>query len=450
MFALLASALIVATATQQIDTTVTVRPGSRLDLNNFEGSVTVGDLGQERGTGPGRSRRDEGDVDVDVSGSSVSIRSSGRYGPETVDYQLTVPVDIHLAITGQSGDVTIDGTKGEISVETVEGEIRVTGGAGLISLRSVDGSITLSGARGRMELNSVDGEIRLTNVAGEIRAQAVDGEITMDGVDSSVGGGPIGGRRDQLPRSDKGWGALSPGLARRRRHRDDAGDQRKRVGFDLQRQHGIGLPDHAERYHAREAHELHHGDRKRAPRDRVVRWYGEPAKRRHGPIDPGRPGTNEFTTLECIMIRMTVAALMAAGLVPVLHAQEPFKWQGKLAAGKTIEIKNINGDVHATGGSGSDVTVTARKSARKSNPDDVEIRVVEHENGVTICAVYPSRKNSRPTIAHRGLMVTMTAITTMSKWTSMSRCPRACGSWAVRSMVRSLPNRSPRTPRDTR
>jgi hypothetical protein len=93
------------------------------------------------------------------------------------------------------------------------------------------------------------------------------------------------------------------------------------------------------------------------------------------------------------MTRITVAALMVAGLVPVLHAQEPFKWQGKLAAGKTIEIKNINGDVHASGGSGSDVTVTARKSARKSNPDDVEIRVVEHEDGVTICAVYPSRKN---------------------------------------------------------
>ena len=93
------------------------------------------------------------------------------------------------------------------------------------------------------------------------------------------------------------------------------------------------------------------------------------------------------------MNRITVAALLVAGLVPVLHAQEPFKWQGKLAAGKTIEIKGINGDVHASGGSGSDVTVTARKSARKSNPADVEIRVVEHEDGVTICAVYPSRKN---------------------------------------------------------
>jgi hypothetical protein len=128
MFAFLASALIVATAVQQIDTTVTVRPGSRLDLNNFEGSVTIGVWAKSAVRVQADPEDDEGDVDIDVSGSSVSIRSSGRYGPETVDYHLTVPADINLSISGQSGDVTIDGTKGEITVESVEGEIRVSGG----------------------------------------------------------------------------------------------------------------------------------------------------------------------------------------------------------------------------------------------------------------------------------------------------------------------------------
>jgi DUF4097 and DUF4098 domain-containing protein YvlB len=184
MFAILASALIAATAVQQMDTTVTVRPGSRLDLNNYEGSVTVTTWAKSAVRVQADPEDEDGDVDVDVSGNNVSIRSSGRYGPQTVDYRLTVPADISISISGQSGDVSIDGTKGEISVETVEGEIRVNGGGGLISLRSVDGSITLTGARGRMELNSVDGEVRLTNVAGEIKVQAVDGAITLDGVDS--------------------------------------------------------------------------------------------------------------------------------------------------------------------------------------------------------------------------------------------------------------------------
>jgi hypothetical protein len=36
--------------------------------------------------------------------------------------------------------------------------------------------------------------------------------------------------------------------------------------------------------------------------------------------------------------------------------------------------------------------VTASKHGRKSDPDEVEIRVVENGDGVTICAVYPSSR----------------------------------------------------------
>ena len=187
MLAIFASALLLASSAQEIDTTVAVRPGARLELNNFDGSVTIRTWTKSsvRVQADLEDAEDEHPVDVTLSGNTLTVRSSGRYGPETIDYELTVPADINLAISGQSGDVTIEGTKGEISVETVEGEIKVTGGGGLISLRSVDGGITLTGARGSVDVNSVDGEIRLTNVVGEIRAQAVDGAITLDGVESS-------------------------------------------------------------------------------------------------------------------------------------------------------------------------------------------------------------------------------------------------------------------------
>ncbi len=82
-----------------------------------------------------------------------------------------------------------------------------------------------------------------------------------------------------------------------------------------------------------------------------------------------------------------VAALL---LVPrAAAAQGEFHWKGKVAPGKAIEIKGVNGDVRAVAGSG-DVEVTAVKHARRSDPDDVKIEVVQHEDGVTICAVYPS------------------------------------------------------------
>jgi hypothetical protein len=41
------------------------------------------------------------------------------------------------------------------------------------------------------------------------------------------------------------------------------------------------------------------------------------------------------------------------------------------------------------------VEVIARKSARRSDPDDVKLEVVEYAGGVTICAVYPTPRMER-------------------------------------------------------
>src|SRR5436309_12948653 len=72
-----------------------------------------------------------------------------------------------------------------------------------------------------------------------------------------------------------------------------------------------------------------------------------------------------------------------------LAAQGDFHWRGKIATGREIEIKGVNGDVRAVAGSGGETEVTATKRAKRSDPDDVKIEVVEHEGGGTICAVYP-------------------------------------------------------------
>lgn len=83
---------------------------------------------------------------------------------------------------------------------------------------------------------------------------------------------------------------------------------------------------------------------------------------------------------------------------------DEFRWSGRLAAGRTIEIKGLNGDVRAEASSGNEVEVTATKTARRSDPKEVEIRVVEHSGGVTICAIYPNAAPSQPnTCAPEGI-----------------------------------------------
>lgn len=78
-----------------------------------------------------------------------------------------------------------------------------------------------------------------------------------------------------------------------------------------------------------------------------------------------------------------------------IHADD-FAWSGRLARGKTIEVKGINGGIVAEGTSGGEVEVTAVKHARRSDPDDVQIEVYERDGGVTICALYPTPPGERP------------------------------------------------------
>ena len=86
------------------------------------------------------------------------------------------------------------------------------------------------------------------------------------------------------------------------------------------------------------------------------------------------------------------AALLVAA--PTLAAQD-FHWTGKLAAGKRLEIKGVNGAIRAMATSGDQIDVTAHKTARRSDPDEVEIKVVPFEDGVAICAVYPTPRRAR-------------------------------------------------------
>lgn len=90
-----------------------------------------------------------------------------------------------------------------------------------------------------------------------------------------------------------------------------------------------------------------------------------------------------------IILLATVAGLSAAS------DGTSFRWSGKVAPGRLIEIKGVNGSIRAEATTGSDVEVTAEKTSRRSDPAGVRFQVVDNGNGVTVCAVYPSR-HGRP------------------------------------------------------
>jgi hypothetical protein len=90
-----------------------------------------------------------------------------------------------------------------------------------------------------------------------------------------------------------------------------------------------------------------------------------------------------------LLVGMTV--VLGAGLAagPALAQETPFRWTGTLAAGQVIEVKGIMGSVVAEpAAAGGPAEVVAEKRGRPTDFSEVEIRVVEASDGVTICAVY--------------------------------------------------------------
>ena len=167
------------------DTTVAVPQGSRLRLQNQGGDVTIKtwDRNQIRIQADHSSRSA---IEVDVRGQVVEIESKGRRGlSSVVDYQLTVPAWMALDIGGMYAEVSIDGTKAPVKVETLEGNISLRGGVETVTLRTVNGRIDVTGARGRVELHAVSEGVTVTDVGGgDLVVESVSGDIDLRRIDA--------------------------------------------------------------------------------------------------------------------------------------------------------------------------------------------------------------------------------------------------------------------------
>jgi DUF4097 and DUF4098 domain-containing protein YvlB len=177
--------LLVLALLQQIDSTVPVQRGQRLEVSSYAGEIAVKTWDRNAV----RVAADLGDrtrVEIDRSATSVTIRTEGRRGvPRMVDLVITAPSWMPLDLSGVNTHVSVVGARGPVSVETVQGEVDVEGGNGLVSLQSVQGSVDLKGAKGRLEVHSVNEDVSVSNSSGEVTAETVNGDITLSRVDAT-------------------------------------------------------------------------------------------------------------------------------------------------------------------------------------------------------------------------------------------------------------------------
>ena len=181
-------------AQQQTDTTFSVRPGSRIEVETFGGSITVRSWNRDAVRVQAQhSRRDV--IDIDARGSSVRIEAEGHMGvAKDVRFTVTVPRASHIEASGVQTDIDIEGVTGDVDAETVQGDIRVVGG-GRLKVESVEGDLVISGARGRVAASTVNRGIQVRDVVGDLELETVNGPIIVQKVQAtSVDASTVNGR----------------------------------------------------------------------------------------------------------------------------------------------------------------------------------------------------------------------------------------------------------------
>jgi len=123
----------------------------------------------------------------------------------TVDYEITVPEDTAIHSHSGSGDMTIEGTRGnadlqsgsgDLKLSRLTGEIRLQTGSGDVQAREISGALRGSTGSGNMELEETgagdvdmhtgSGNITARGVRGALRAEAGSGDITAEGAQTGA------------------------------------------------------------------------------------------------------------------------------------------------------------------------------------------------------------------------------------------------------------------------
>lgn len=182
---ILAGALALGFAQQQVDTTFAMRAGGRIDVEAIGGSATIRSWDREAVRVRATHQRDSR-VEIRQNRSQVRIETARRDGrPATaVRYEITVPRSSTVGISGVNMSADVEGVRGNVSITNVEGRINVRRVTGNVTIESVSGGLLVEDVAGNVTATTVNQSIRLTGVRGRINAETVNGSIVMIAADA--------------------------------------------------------------------------------------------------------------------------------------------------------------------------------------------------------------------------------------------------------------------------
>jgi DUF4097 and DUF4098 domain-containing protein YvlB len=166
---------------QTLDTTVAVRAGARLELQNISGTVEV--RATRRQDVRIHVEYDRARIEIDASATLVQVRTVPRRGMGDANYTIEVPTGTALTVNAVSSDIDVRDVCGEAELQSVSGEVRLACAQGNISVQRVSGDVTVADVRGRLEVTSTSGDVTVNNARADVAAHSVSGDVELDRIE---------------------------------------------------------------------------------------------------------------------------------------------------------------------------------------------------------------------------------------------------------------------------
>jgi DUF4097 and DUF4098 domain-containing protein YvlB len=170
--------------------TLDMKPGARLELETFNGSVEIRGWDQNKvdvsGTKYANSEalRDAIRIDAHTTSDGAAIRAirpSEHHGNMGAKFVIQVPHNVRLdRVTTSNGAIRVEATEGPVMLRTSNGAIHLSDVNGSLDLGTSNGGIDVEGTAGRAVLHTSNGHIQANRVSGPIDATSSNGSITLE------------------------------------------------------------------------------------------------------------------------------------------------------------------------------------------------------------------------------------------------------------------------------
>jgi DUF4097 and DUF4098 domain-containing protein YvlB len=104
----------------------------------------------------------------------------GRRVRWSVDYTITVPVNLDLQLDTTNGNVGAGGVEGKVEAQSSNGNVRITEVEGNALGQSTNGSVKIKDIEGDAIARSTNGSVELLDIAGSVQASTTNGSVKTE------------------------------------------------------------------------------------------------------------------------------------------------------------------------------------------------------------------------------------------------------------------------------